>query len=133
MEQESEPAVVGPAHPHCRMEGGPPSFIAGVDLGAVVEEQRPNFLIVRTLCRQVKRSHATVVSGVDIGPSVDQKRHTLRMPGCGMQSGSAVFVAGKDIGAAIHQVPELYRPIARCCAEEGSPATVVPRIDVGAS
>ena len=69
-------------------------LIEGVDVGAVVKEQRQDFLIVRTLCRQVKRSHATVASGADIGPSVDQNRHTPRIPGCGMQSGSAVFVAG---------------------------------------
>ena len=107
-------------------------FIAGVDLGAVVEEQRQDFLIVRTLCRQVKRSHATVVSRVDIDPSVDQNRHTPRTPGCGMQSGSAVFVAGKNVGTAVHEVPESYRRIARCRAEEGSHATVVPGINVGA-
>ena len=119
------------------MEGGPPLFIEGVDLGAVVEEQRRDFLIERTGCRQlsrqVQRSHATVVSGVDIGPFADQKRYTPGMRGRGMQSGSAAFVAGKNVGTAVHEVLECCRPIARCRAEEGGHPTVVPGIDVGAS
>ena len=108
-------------------------FIAGVDLGAVVEEQRQSVPTVKRLCRQVKRSHATLVSGVDTGSSADQKRHTPRMPGCGMQSGSAVFVTCKNVGAAIYERPELYRPKNRCRAEKGSHATVVAGVDIGAS
>ena len=106
--------------------------IAGVDASAVVEEPRQNTPIVRTLCRQVKRGYATVVPGVDIGSRIDEDRHTPWMPGCGMQSGSTIFVAGPDIGAAIHESPELYRPIGRCCADEGRLATIVPSINVGA-
>ena len=115
------------------MERGPPLFIAGVDASAVIEEPRQYVLIVRTFCRQMKRGHATVVSGIDVGSCIDEDRDTLRMPGRGMQSGSTIFVAGTDIGAAIHELPELYRPKGRCCADEGRPATIVPSINVGAS
>ena len=107
-------------------------FIAGIDAGAVVEEQRQYVLIVRTLCRQVKRGHTTVVPGIDVGSCIDEDRDTPRVPGRGVQSGSAIFVAGPDIGAAIHEFPELYRPRGRCCADEGRHATIVPSINVGA-
>lgn len=115
------------------MEGGPSLLIAGVDLSAVVEEQRQNTPVVRTLCRQVKRGHPTVVSGVDISPCIDECRHTPRMPGCGVQTGSTKLVAGKDVGAAIDEVPDLERSVDRCRAEEGRHAPIVSGIDVGAS
>ncbi len=60
------------------VESGRPCVVAGVDVGAVLEQQG-NDVAIAVIGREMERRGAGTVGGLDIGPVIEQQFHNLGM------------------------------------------------------